>query len=301
MYPIKLKKEKFYSHTAEHAFRSTGNIVDNFVMKDYSIGMHQQGFFEINIVLKGEGMHYIENSRIEAKKGDVFVIPPHIAHGYMGGSGFDVCHILLHNKFMEKFMADLQMLPSFFVLFNAEPLIRSESSESLHLNLSGEEFINTINILCELEKHRETNTSFSHVTTNSLAMMLIAYLCKIYTANADAMTEAVPHDTAFLNALALIHEHYNERISIDRLAKIAQLSRSSFIRRFTETCKMPPAKYINHIRIEASKHMLDNTAFSIEEIANNTGFYDASHFTKAFLKETGVTPNSYRKMKQGIS
>lgn len=297
MYPVKLKREKFYSHSADHAFKGTDNIVDNFVMKDYSIGMHQQGFFEINIVLKGNGMHYIENSRIEAKKGDVFVIPPHIAHGYMGGNGFDVCHILLHNKFMEKYMADLQILPSFFVLFNAEPLIRSESSEALHLNISGEEFENTISILCELDKQRGKNTSFSCVTTNSLAMMLIAYLCKIYTANAEEMTEDVPHDTAFLNALALIHEHYDEKISIERLAKTAHLSRSAFIRRFNETCKMPPAKYINHTRIEAAKHMLGNTALSVDEIANKTGFYDAAHFTKTFVAEVGCTPNVYRKEK----
>lgn len=297
MYPDKLKRAPHYNHSEEDGFGDSLNIVKCFVMRDYSIGMHMQAFFEINIVIKGRGMHYIENSRIDAKAGDVFVIPPHIAHGYVGGKGFDVCHIIMSNKFMEKYMSDLQILPSFFVLFNAEPLMRGASSESLHLTLAENQFKKAQEILSGLDDYRDTDTSTAYVTTNSLTLMLISYLCGLYTENKKIQNSSDRYDAAFLNALTLIHEHYDEKISIERLARTAHLSRSAFIRRFNETCKMPPAKYINHTRIEAAKHMLGNTALSVDEIANKTGFYDAAHFTKTFATEVGCTPNMYRKGK----
>ena len=63
-------------------------------MKDYEIGMHEQEFYEINLITKGEGMHYIDDSRIKAEVGDVFIIPPKISHGYLGGKDFDTdCHL----------------------------------------------------------------------------------------------------------------------------------------------------------------------------------------------------------------
>ena len=47
----------------------------------FPILMHQHSFYEINIITRGSGWHYIENQCIEAKLGSVFVISPNIKHG----------------------------------------------------------------------------------------------------------------------------------------------------------------------------------------------------------------------------
>jgi AraC family transcriptional regulator len=73
------------------------------------------------------------------------------------------------------------------------------------------------------------------------------------------------------------------------------MSRSSYIRKFKEICKIPPSTYITQRRIESAKNMLANTSYSISEIAYRTGFYDTSHFTKTFELETNLTPANYRK------
>ncbi len=53
--------------------------------------------------------------------------------------------------------------------------------------------------------------------------------------------------------------------------------------------------YIRKLRIEKALHLLDNTAYSLTEIAYLTGFSDQSHFTRIFKKQTGQTPSEYRK------
>ena len=98
-----------------------------------------------------------------------------------------------------------------------------------------------------------------------------------------------------MQAISMIHEHYNDKITISNLAKIARLSRSVFIKKFKEICGLPPLEYITVKRIEAAEQMLANTQLSILEISFKCGFYDSSHFAKKFMKKNGISPYEYRK------
>jgi AraC-like DNA-binding protein len=98
--------------------------------------------------------------------------------------------------------------------------------------------------------------------------------------------------------LYYIEEHYSEKISIDDLAKMACLSRSTFIRRFNRVCKMPPADYIMKQRIDVAENFLINTGTSLADIAFKCGFYDAAHLSHTFKKIKGLSPLEYRKKTQ---
>jgi len=296
MYPNLLLPEQRYCYSNEQTFCDPLDLIHGFVMADYAIGMHVQEFFEINVILRGSGIHYIETEHFPARQGDVFIIPPHISHGYVGSSGFDVYHFLINNRFMEKYAGDLQMLPSFSALFQAEPLMRISGSESLYLSLNAAQFETVQTLLEEIKRYSAAQTPTNSVICNSLALILITQLCQMYTEHDHSIdNEQIQTDAAFLDALSLIHEQYYQKLSIARLARTARMSRSAFLRKFRDVCKMPPAKYLTRCRIEAARRLLSNTALSLAEITIATGFYDASHLTKAFLSETGCTPGQYRK------
>lgn len=299
MYPEQLGKNEIYYHPKEFIFQNPNEFIRCFVMRDYSIGMHEQGFLEINIILSGEGMHYFDKRKLPAKTGDIFIIPAEVSHGYVGGEGFDVYHFLIHDRFMEKYRADFHGLPCFYTLFKVEPLMRGSDSVPLHLTLTKIQLEKISRLLTELEEYSLPKNYPDALMCNSLAMMLIARLCVFYKENTRDMDEKeLQYDEAFMNALTLIHEHYDEKISISRLAKIAHLSRSGFIQRFCEVCKMPPAKYLINRRIEAAEHLLANTNLSISDVAESTGFYDTSHLTRMFTSEIGCSPAVYRKKLQ---
>lgn len=275
------------------------NSIDNvhiFEMKNYRIGMHKQEFFEINIITRGKGKHYIEENEMDANVGDVFIIPPEVAHGYTGGEGFDVCHITINNSFMQKNLADLQNIEGFSVLFNVEPLIRARTNKHLHLKLNDEQFKEVYEIL-------EKNIGRGRFTTSSIAFknigtffLLVTILCEIYSESLGANSEkSSSSDAAFMKAIALIHERYAEKLTLDMLANEARLSKSSFMRRFVYICKMPPAEYIIKKRIEVAETILKNTNASLFEIAEQVGFYDTAHLSRTFKKIKGVTPSEFRK------
>ena len=92
-----------------------------------------------------------------------------------------------------------------------------------------------------------------------------------------------------------IAEHYAEPLTTKSLAAIVRMSESTFLRVFTRTFGTSPGKYLIGIRLTAARQLLEATQKSLSEIAQDTGFFDHSHFTKTFLRERGITPGEYRR------
>ncbi len=282
-----------FSHQDEFPYRHV--LINGFSTKNKLIGMHSQDFPEINIVLGGSGVHYINNNRLLAKTGDVFFILPNYAHGYMGNHDFEVFNIAIHSRFMAKYLTDMQVLPAFSTLFQVEPLLRASSPSPLHLSLN-EQQLNSIRfLLSEISQHSYSDTHSEALTCNSLTIALICQLCNFYKDNVGSTDVHNNTDPGLFNALTLIHERYQESISIDTLAQIANLSRSAFIRKFQQICGMPPHKYLTKLRIETATHYLESTELPLLEIAEISGFYDIAHFSRIFKAETGISPTKYRK------
>ena len=127
-------------------------------------------------------------------------------------------------------------------------------------------------------------------------MALICILCKIYSDNKEQINNTKESiDQSFMNSISYIHQNFQKKITMDELSTIARMSESSYFRKFKKICKMTPVTYINKLRIEEAKNMLINTHSSISEISYQIGFYDISHFTKAFISATGISPANYRK------
>ena len=293
----KLSNHDHYYHPHSDFFSHSSDLVHAFLMKDYEIGMHEQEFYEINVVTKGRGIHYIDNSRISAEVGDVFIIPPKIGHGYIGGKDFDVFHIILSDTFMNKYIADIQQLPNFHTLFGAEPLMRGKTSDSLHLTLTREKLDSTTSILEQIASYTNYNDPVEGLIRSNFAMVAIALLCNAYAVNSERNNQINSDDCAMMASISFIHEKYYMKITIEDLTRIAHISRSSYIRKFKEICKMPPSAYLTKIRIESASNMLLSSSLSLSEIASRTGFYDASHFNKAFENYCHMSPIHYRNKK----
>jgi len=288
-----------YYYTQKQVFSDEPDNIHAFVMPNYNIGMHVQEFPEINIIVGGSGKHYIEDNCLDANLGDIFIIPAEVRHGYVGNEGFDVFHVLIHQRFIDKHSADLNTLESYFELFRAEPIMRTKTKKPLHLRLSDEQFAKVRALLSQMEEYPNPRLASDCLARSGLTMVLIPMLCKAYSEierKSEKSNELRHADECFMKAISKIHECYSEKLTIAELAKIAKLSRSAFVRRFTELCKLPPSEYLTERRLEVAEYMLLNTALSVSEIAFETGFYDASHLNKAFAARRGISPNAFRKM-----
>lgn len=107
--------------------------------------------------------------------------------------------------------------------------------------------------------------------------------------------------TDILNSsVRFIYEHFQEPISVEKLASIACVSKSYLSRLFLKRLGMSPMRYLNRVRVEMSKKLLIDSKLSIGEIAVKVGYNDPLYFSRVFNKLIGLSPIEFRKLKQRV-
>jgi AraC family transcriptional regulator len=98
--------------------------------------------------------------------------------------------------------------------------------------------------------------------------------------------------------IEFVEEHLAEEISLADLAELVDLSLYHFARAFTQSFGVPPHRYHMAQRIERARSLLEKPALSVTQIGIQIGFREASSFTKAFRRFTGLTPTEYRRHRE---
>lgn len=101
-------------------------------------------------------------------------------------------------------------------------------------------------------------------------------------------------DPKIAQALAAIHKQLATPVSVDALATDIGMSRSAFVRRFTDLVGQPPGGYLQRQRIEAARLMLRETPQTVAEIAYRVGYEAPEAFSRAFKRTTGLSPAEWR-------
>ncbi|QNL51073.1 helix-turn-helix domain-containing protein [Olivibacter sp. SDN3] len=91
-----------------------------------------------------------------------------------------------------------------------------------------------------------------------------------------------------------IEQHYPEHLSLEKLADIAKLGFRTFQRRFKKVTQYTVVAYIQKIRVEAAKRLLEREILPVNDVMNKVGYNDTEAFRRIFKRETGVAPMQYR-------
>jgi len=92
----------------------------------------------------------------------------------------------------------------------------------------------------------------------------------------------------------VVQQHLLTDITVAELAYLTGMAPATFTRRFRDTYRQSPAKYLLLKKLDYSLKLLEMPAKSISEIAFESGFSTASSFNKVFKKYLGTTPSGYR-------
>lgn len=96
------------------------------------------------------------------------------------------------------------------------------------------------------------------------------------------------------SALKLMHESFKQNIAITTLAAQANLSLSSFQRKFKTCFGMSAKEYMRHLKVQEACHQIVQTSKNFAEISYDCGFSDQSHFSREFTRIMKEPPSSYR-------
>ena len=112
----------------------------------------------------------------------------------------------------------------------------------------------------------------------------------------QSMMQNVNHgDAAILKCQEWIAENYERQEAVAEMAMRSGLPKRTFDRRFKAATGYSPLNYIQALRIEEAKQLLETTDTPAEQIGREVGYEDAASFRRLFRRISGMSPGDYRR------
>ena len=107
----------------------------------------------------------------------------------------------------------------------------------------------------------------------------------------------LPKSSPIYPAVAYVHNHRQEMVTMNEMARLCHLSPSYFSRLFRREMGENFINYVNRIKVQWAKERLRSSNDSVVQIAQELGYMDSSYFISVFKKFEGTTPLAYRQHK----
>jgi transcriptional regulator GlxA family with amidase domain len=112
----------------------------------------------------------------------------------------------------------------------------------------------------------------------------------------SSMIANVDHgDTAVLRCQTWLAQNYERPDIVSELVRHAGLPKRTFDRRFKAATGYSPLAYVQALRIEEAKQMLETGSAAVETVAREVGYEDLASFRRLFRRLAGMTPGEYRR------
>lgn len=255
-------------------------IYHNICKNGLSLYTHYHREFEIVYITSGTGIVYVDNECLNVSPGDILFIGSEQLHGIVKGSNDPGSYWAF--VFAPEFIGISDVI--------ADKYITPVLNKSIHIPTR----VNNSNLASYLFQ-------LSALPQDEYYELKIKYyMIKIWeilisTSEPYKLSPKIVKLKEIRSAIDYIKLNYPQKITLNQLAKSANMSKEYFCRQFKETTGVSPIHYLMQIRIEKSCLMLKNTEDEIGQIAMKCGFSSFSYFSEIFKKIIACTPKEYRK------
>ena len=242
---------------------------------DYHINRRMDPSALIQLTLAGEGELRYKNARYPLRPGSCMLIDTRVEHEFFPtAEGWEF-------KYVHFWGGNTSDYLSFMASYDP---VRTLGEEEISRTESALDWI-----LDETEAESIDNYPALSSKIYSLLMLIMTHDRQTTEKMKSENVRAIPH------AIEYIRKNYSRKISTSEIAHSLNLSRSSLFEIFHQTYGMSPHEYIIQYRLSIAKTLLQNTALSISEIAEQTGFRDIFAFSRRFKERVGVSPKEFRQ------
>ena len=125
---------------------------------------------------------------------------------------------------------------------------------------------------------------------------IMTALLRFYCGSRNELDRMIYHNVLRLRpAIAYIEEHFKDKIYIEELSAMINVSPDYFTKVFKESIGKTPIDYINGMRVNCAMELLCSTDMPMTDIADSIGFCNPNYFHKIFKQYMDVSPLAYRK------
>ncbi len=139
-----------------------------------------------------------------------------------------------------------------------------------------------------------------HVGPSEVLRIAKVYLLKWHDEGElpyTALVRPLPHGEGIARKIELfLKKHFQDQNALGKAVHAAGIPERTLKRRFKAATGLPLIDYLQNVRIEHGKQLLETTQLPVEEISVQAGYSDVSSFRRLFKRLVGLTPLTYRRM-----
>lgn len=244
---------------------------------------------ELNITCPFSKLYYIRHGECElvidgriyhALPGQCYLIPAHTKHSYYHINDNHIEKYWMHFELKtgdEQALKSLQ-LPCFVTV---------PESETANLDAQFERIF-------QLAVYDDTASRLQEKA--EILKLISTYIRLAQDSGYHAVSgNTAPSEHTFYDVIRYMQEHLSEKVTLQELADLMHVHPNYFIRMFKSYMGVPPLHYVNLLRIERAKSLLENTTLPVSSVMHQLGFDDISTFSSFFKHYTGYNPSAFRK------
>lgn len=244
---------------------------------------HSHNYYEIYYLLKGKVLYSVNNFVYQLMPGDVFIVLPNEKHytHYDGNSECERINVYCSRKSVPTDM------------FGGIPCILDTMMHSGKIILPKKTQVDMSQLLMTMLRENNHPDQFS----SAFLTLKLAELLLLIQRNGQLVNSTTQEgrDNTIDKVLKYIETNFNQPITLEDIAEIANLSPAYFSRKFKKETGITFKDYLNFIRNKRACQALITTDDSVTKIAADCGFGSSNYFKDIFRKMNGVSPREYRK------
>jgi transcriptional regulator GlxA family with amidase domain len=139
---------------------------------------------------------------------------------------------------------------------------------------------------------------FGRDTAMAVARQLVVYMRRPghQTQFSTTLAAQSSKDNRLADLASWAERNIDKQLDVETLADRAKMSPRSFHRHCQAALGISPAKFVEGLRLDAARRLLETRSFDLAAVAARSGFSGSDHLIRAFERRFGVTPGVYREM-----
>jgi len=264
------------------------------VLKEYMDvcprGRHAHTFFELIYIVSGTGTQVINDLEMPYQQGNLFLVAPNDNHLFKIGTNTQFFFIRFNNVFIQASKKDEELLRQL-------ELILQNSRNEPECILKSEADKHYVSVLMEMIIAEHLGNGLFHKElirqlVNTLLVVIARNISKDFP---EKIAEASEDKTLDILQYIQSNIYYPERLRTDAISASLHISPHYLGRYFKKQTNETLQEYILSYKMKLIENRLLHSNMRMKEIADEFGFTDKSHMTRAFKKYKGVNPTEFKK------
>lgn len=251
--------------------------------------LHCHNCLELNLVESGAGKYIIGGKLYPICPGDMFIINNSERHlAIHEGEELTLSVIVFDSDYVWKKYGQDYLKPFF--------QRRDNFSNRIYRGCEGYEEL--LRAFCFMKEEEQSKRAGWQMVMEASANLLLALLYRHYNENQelDEQQKGMQHSFGRINrALEYMDTHFQERITLEQLARETALSRTYLCKCFRDITGQALFEYLEQVRVQHACYLLQTSEKPVAQVGMEAGFETVSYFNRVFKRCCGCTPGQYRR------